>query len=116
MPDDQRQRFLDNLVSGSAAHLPLAPGIKVCVLQVGNHPGLALQLAREAVQAGQLQRVLERRFEQAQVFDGCFVYLDAQDALVIWHALPATNSTLDRILSRMLSLANLQALDMGSSR
>lgn len=116
MPDDQRQVLLDNLVSGTVAHLPLAPGIKVCALHAGNRPGLALQVAREAVQAGQLQRVLERRFEQALAFDGCFVYLDAQDALVIWHALPAKNSELDRILSRMLSLANLQALDSPPSR
>jgi len=58
-----------------------------------------------------LQQVLERRFEQALVFEGCFIYLDPQHALVIWHALPATANALDRILSRMLSLATLQALD-----
>lgn len=116
MPDDQRQVFLDSLVSGTAAHLSLAPGIKVCTLQAGNRSGLALQVAREAMQAGQLQRALERRFEQALAFDGYFVYLDAQDALVIWHALPATNSALDSVLSRMLSLANLQALDRVSNR
>jgi len=110
MPDDQRQAFLDNLVSGTATRLSLAPGIQVCALRAGNRPGIALQVAREALQTGQ-QRILERRFEQALAFDGCFIYLDAQDALVIWHALPATHSTLDRILSRMLSLANLQALD-----
>ncbi len=111
MPDDPRQAFFDNLVSGAAAHLPLASGIKVCVQRAGQRPGLALCIAREALQAGQLQRVLERRFEQAVAFDGCFIYLDPQHALVIWHALPATTSTLDRILSRMLSLATLQALD-----
>jgi hypothetical protein len=113
---DQRQEFLDALVSGAAAHLSLAPGIKVCALQAGNRPGLALQVAREAVQPGQLQRVLERRFEQALAFDGCFVYLNAQHALVIWHAMPANNAELDRILSRMLSLANLHALDSPPSR
>ncbi|OIN48850.1 transcriptional regulator [Pseudomonas azotoformans] len=111
MPDDQRQVFLDNLVSGTAAHLSLAPGISACALQAGNRPGLALKIAREAVQAGQLQRVLERRFEQALAFDGCFIYVDDQDALVIWHALPTTHSTVDRVLSRLLSLANLQTLD-----
>lgn len=72
---------------------PLYP--VVCALRAGNRPGIALQ-------AGQLQPVSERRFEQALAFDGCFVYLDAQYTLVIWHALPATHSTLDRILSRML--------------
>lgn len=116
MPDDQRQILLDNLVSGTAAHLPLAPGVTVCALSAGHRPGLALQIAREAVQAGQLQRVLERRFEQPLAFDGCFVYLDAQDTLVIWHALPPVNNALARVLSRMLTLANLQALDTGSSR
>lgn len=116
MPDDQRQVFLDNLVSGTAAQLSLAPGIKVGALDAGNRPGLALHVAREALQAGQLQRVLERRFEQALAFDGCFVYLDAQNALVIWHALPAIRSARARILSRMLTLANLQALDTASGR
>ncbi|VVO18173.1 transcriptional regulator [Pseudomonas fluorescens] len=116
MPDDQRKVFLDNLVSGTAAHLPLAPGIKVSALHAGDRPGLALQVAREALQTGQLQRVLELRCEHALAFDGCFVYLDAQYALVIWHALPASNSALDRILSRMLSLAGLQALNNGSIR
>jgi len=116
MPDNQRQVFLDNLVSGTAAHLMLAPGIKVCALHAGNRPGMALQVAREALQAGQLQQVLERRFERAVVFDGCFIYLDAQGALVVWHALPASNDALDRILSRMLSLANLEALDTRSIR
>ncbi|WP_338476426.1 transcriptional regulator [Pseudomonas khavaziana] len=116
MPDDTRQAFLDNLASGFAAQLSLAPGIKICALQAGNRPGVALQVTREAVQAGQLRRILERRFEQALVFDGCFVYLNAQSALVIWHAMPANNSELDRILSRMLSLAGLQALDSPPSR
>ena len=107
MPSDQRQVFLENVVSGTAAHLPLAPGIKVCV----ERQGLALRVAREALQAKQLQKVLERRFEQAQIFDGCFVYLDTENALVIWHALPTTHNTLDKVLSRMLALANLGALD-----
>ncbi|WLG34842.1 transcriptional regulator [Pseudomonas simiae] len=111
MPGAPRQVFFDNLVSGAAAHLPLAPGIKVCAKHAGQRPGVALCIAREALQAGQLQQVLERRFEQALVFEGCFIYLDPQRALVIWHALPATANALDRILSRMLSLATLQALD-----
>ena len=111
MPTDQRQVFLENVVSGTAAHLPLAPGIKVCVVHAGERRGLALHIAREALQAKQLQRVLERRFEQAQIFDGCFVYLDTENALVIWHALPTTHNTLDKVLSRILALANLGALD-----
>ena len=116
MPDTQRQVFLDNLVSGAAAHLALAPGITACALHAGKRSGLALQVAREALQAGQLQRVLERRFEQALAFDGCFIYLDAQNTLVIWHALPALHSARDKVLGRMLTLANLQALDTGSGR
>lgn len=111
MPDDQRQVLLENLVSGAAAHLSLAPGITVRALHAGQRPGLALHVAREALQTGQLQRVLERRFEQALAFDGCFAYVDANGALVIWHALPAAHGALDRTLSRMISLANLEALD-----
>lgn len=111
MPDDQRQVLLENLVSGAATHLSLAPGITVCTLHAGQRPGLALHVAREALQTGQLQRVLERRFEQALAFDGCFAYVDAYGALVIWHALPTAHGTLDRTLSRMISLANLEALD-----
>ena len=116
LDDHQRQVFLDNLVGGTAAHLTLGPGITVCAQNAGTQPGVALLVAREALQTGQLQQALERRFEQALAFDGCFIYLDAQNALVIWHALPAARNTLDKIFSRMLSLANLGALDAPSSR
>ena len=109
--DLNRQAFLDGLVNGDAVHQQLCPGIKLCVLSAGTRQGLGLQIAREALQAGQLQRVLERRFEQAVAFEGCFAYLDAQGALVIWHALPAQPTALEQTLSRMLSLANLDALD-----
>ncbi|QJI27339.1 transcriptional regulator [Pseudomonas sp. ADAK18] len=113
LPDDDphRQVFLDNLVGGNDAHLPLIPGIGLCPLKAGVQPGLALQIQPEALQTGQLERVLERRFEQALAFDGCFVYLDAKGALVIWHALVADTNRLNDIISRMLSLATLEALD-----
>lgn len=116
MPDNQPQGMLNDLLSGAAAHLSLAPGIKVCTLQAGSRPGLALHVAREALQAGQLQRILQRRFEQALVFEGYFIYLDAQGTMVIWHGLPTPPGNLDRALSRMLSLAGLSVLDPGSSR
>lgn len=118
LPDDQhhRQVFLDNLVSGTAADLPLSPGIALCARNAGSRPGLALHVARSALQAGQLQRVLERRFDQAVAFDGFYVFLDSQGALIIWHVLPAQSETLDRIVSRLLSLANLEALDEHARR
>ena len=53
MPDNQRQVLLENLVSGAAAHLSLAPGITVCVLHAGQRPGLALYVSREALHPGQ---------------------------------------------------------------
>ena len=106
-----RQTFLARLESGDAALQALSPGIKLCTVQVGARQGLSLQIAGEALQAGQLQRVLQRRFEQAVAFEGCFAYLDGQRALVIWHALPAQRTEREATLSRMLSLANLEALD-----
>lgn len=118
LPDDDQHRevFLDSLLSGSAAQLPLGPGIQLCALHAGKRRGLALQVAREALHAGQVQRVLERRFEQAAAFEGCFVYLDAQGVLVIWHAVPTSRSALDRVLSRLLSLAKLDTLDTRDRR
>ncbi|WP_460131643.1 transcriptional regulator [Pseudomonas sp. S1_E04] len=117
IPDGHdRPVVLDNLMSGGAAHQTLAPGITVGTLHAGNRPGLALHVARQALQTGQLQRALERRFDQAVAYDGFFIYLDAQGALVIWHALPAPHGTLDKTISRMLSLANLEALDSRSTR
>ncbi|CRM84126.1 hypothetical protein H097_04809 [Pseudomonas sp. FH4] len=114
LPDDdsRRQVFLDNLVSGNVAYQPLCPGIGLCRLNAGQKLGLALQIAPEALQAGQLERVLERRFAHARGFDGCFVYLDAKGSLVIWHALTPNVHALDDIISRMLSLAMLDALDV----
>lgn len=111
IPDDQRRAFLDSLVGGAAAHLTLAPGVTARAMQVGSRKGLALHVARETLRPSQLQQALERRFEQAVAFEGCFIYIDAQDALVIWHALPPQRNLLDRTLSRMLSLANVATLD-----
>ena len=110
--DAPRQVPLDKLVSGDVAHHTLCPGISLCRLSAGQKPGLALQIAPEALQAGQVQRVLERRFVHAMVFDGCFVYLDAKGSLVIWHALPSCGHSPADTLSRMLSLARLEALDV----
>ena len=106
------QEFLQNLVSGRVAYHSLHPGIGLCRLNPGSQPGLALQIAPEALQVGQLERVLERRFVHAIVFDGCFVYLDAKGNLVIWHALGPNGQPLDDIISRLLSLAKLEALDV----
>lgn len=116
-PDDDahRQVFLDNLLGGHAAQLSLGPGVGLCPLNAGTQLGLALQIQPEALHAGQLERVLERRFEQALAFDGCYVYVDAKGAVVVWHALPAqpaAGNALDNIISTLLSLANLQALDV----
>jgi len=118
LPDDDqhRQVFLDQLVSGNDAHLPLSPGITLLPIKAGTQRGLALQIAPETLQAGQLQHVLERRFEYALAFDGCFVYLDAKGALVIWHALPLDGAALNDIVSRILSLAKLEALDVSRPR
>ena len=117
-PDDdlRRQAFLDSLAGGNAAPLHLFSGISLHAHNANGSPGLALQVAREALQTGQLQRALECRFEQAHAFDGCYIYLNAQGALVIWHALPAQRQALDGILSRMLWLANLETLDGYASR
>ncbi|WP_219266885.1 transcriptional regulator [Pseudomonas sp. Xaverov 259] len=117
-PDDalHRQAFLADVRSGVAAHLQLLPGIHLCTLQAGTHQGLALQVAREALQAGQVQQALERRFEQALTYDDCFVYLDAQGNLVIWRSLPAQHDALESAISRLLSLANLDALDAHATR
>ncbi|WP_404942418.1 transcriptional regulator [Pseudomonas fluorescens] len=114
LPDDdvRRQVFLDNLVSGNVAYQPLCTGIGLCRLNASRKPGLALQIAPEALQAGQLERVLERRFAHAVVFDGCFVYLDTKGCLVIWHALAPNDQSVDDIIGRMLSLAKLETLDV----
>lgn len=111
-----RQMLIDDLVSGRPAHQQLYPGIALRSSDAGTRKGVALQIERVALQAGQLERVLERRFEQALAFDGCYLYLDKQGALVIWHALPTQPQALDKMLSRMLSLANLHALDLSATR
>ncbi len=117
-PDEhlQRQMLIDNLVSGNPAHQQLCPGVSFCSRDAGGHRGVALQVTAMALQAGQLERGLERRFERALAFDGCYIYLDQQGAMIIWHALPPQRQALDKILSRMLSLANLEALDDAAIR
>jgi len=110
--------FLERLASGNDAHLVLCPGIGLRRLKAGSQFGMALQISREGLRAGQLQQVLERRFEQALAFDGCFIYLDAEGALVIWHALSDLRDAkaLNEKIRQMLSLASLEALDTSSYR
>ena len=113
VPDDERHRqaFFDSLVSGDAASPAGCAWASPCTHGTPTpRPGLALHISQAALQAGQLQRVLERRFDQAVVFDGCYIYLDAQGALVIWHALPAELQAVDQVLSRMLSLGRPRRL------
>ncbi|MGY2291369.1 transcriptional regulator [Pseudomonas sp. SDO528_S397] len=102
---DARAAFVD----GRDAHLALSPGL--CVRRL--NAGLALQITPQALMPGQVRRIMARRFEQPLAFDGCFVYLDADGALVMWQALPAPARVEDGI-SRLLSLAGLAALDAGT--
>ncbi|AZF45980.1 negative regulator of hrp expression HrpV [Pseudomonas sp. R2-7-07] len=111
-----RQMLIDDLVSGRPAHQQLCRGITLRSCDAGTRKGVALHIAGMALQAGQLEQVLERRFQQALAFDGCYLYVDNQGALVIWHTLPAQPQALEKILSRMLSLANLHALDLSVIR
>lgn len=98
---------LHDLVSGATTHLPLSKGIELRTLNAGTQRGLALQINRQALQARQAQRALERRFEQALAYDGCFVLSAADDALVLWHSIEPAGTAPDIILDRLLSLAGL---------
>lgn len=102
---------LEHLVSGATTHLPLAKGVFLRTLQAGTQLGLALHINREALQARQVQRALERRFEQALVYDGCYVLCNADEALVLWHSLESADKPPEKVLSRLLSLAGLAALE-----
>ena len=114
LADNQQRRkaFRDAWVGGPGAHLPVGPGIAIYAMDTAAGPGLALQVNRDVLQPRQLQRALERRFEQAVAYSGCFIYLDAKGNLVIWHALGPNGQPLDDIISRLLSLAKLEALDV----
>lgn len=103
---------LDDLVSGATTHLPLSKGIDLRAMTAGTQLGLALQINREALQARQVERVLERRFEQALVYDGCYVFASADEALVLWHSVAPVDMPLEEILNRLLSLAGLDAVDL----
>ncbi|TFY86935.1 transcriptional regulator [Pseudomonas kairouanensis] len=98
---------LHDLVSGATTHLPLSKGIVLRMLNAGAQRGLALQINREALQARQVQRALERRFEQALAYDGCFVFSTADDALVLWHNIDPAGTAPEGVLDRLLSLAGL---------
>ncbi len=101
---------LDDLVSGATTHLPLSKGIGLRTMTAGTQLGLALQINREALQAKQVEHVLERRFEQALVYDGCYVFANADGAMVLWHSVVPGDRPLPEVLNRLLSLAGLDAL------
>jgi len=114
--DTHRGLFINTLVSGTNAHLLLQPGIKLGTSSIGKSRGLMLHIAREALQTGQLQSVLERRFESAVALSGCYIYLDGQNNLIIWHSMPQQAAAVDRVFSRLLWLAGLSALDVPANR
>ncbi|WP_231995714.1 transcriptional regulator [Pseudomonas mucidolens] len=113
-----RQAFLDELMSGNAAHWSLCDGVTFAHAPISEKPGLALQIKPHALRHGQVRQVLERRFEHAQAFMGLFIYLDIDQALVIWQRLHAPHDArvLDKHISAALSLANLERLDEDRSR
>lgn len=107
---------LNDLVRGATPCLPLAKGINLRTLKAGAQLGLALQINLEALQARQVHCVLERRFEQALTYDGCFVFSNSDDGLVLWHSLVPADTPPEKLLSRLLSLAGLEALDRVDQR
>lgn len=108
-----RQAFINNLLEGKDAHWQLCDGISACQQPIGDKPGLALRVQLHALGTRQLQQVLERRYEHALAYDGLFIFLDAERALVIWQALLELSQaqSLERALSRALSLAGLDEFD-----
>lgn len=113
-----RQDFLGALLSADAPPWSLCDGVTFARSVIGATLGLALQIKPHALHNGQLQQVLERRFEHAQSFKDLFIYLDAEQALVIWQRLPAPHDrrALDTHISAALSLANLERLDLAGPR
>jgi len=101
---------LDDLVSGATTHVALSKGVDLLTMTAGAQRGLALQINRGALQPRQVERVLERRFEQALVYDGCYVFANADGALVLWHSVVPGDRPLEDVLNRLLSLAGLDAL------
>lgn len=96
-------------------NLVLCAGVELRRSNAGTRGGLALCIKPEAQQTGQLQRLLQRRFEQAVAFDGCFVFVEPDGTLVIWQELTAAGAALGEVSRRLLSLAEFNELDSEGS-
>ncbi|MHA6494946.1 type III secretion protein HrpV [Pseudomonas borbori] len=109
-----KRAFQESVAAGMPAQWELAPGIEFCLRREPHSLGLALQVHSHVLQPNQLSRSLERRFEDPQLFDQYFLFIDPHRALVVWHALPERPIALEAlsdIQSHELLLVGLEHLD-----
>ena len=109
-----RQAFQKSIVAGAVSYWEVAPGIEFGLRHEPCGVGLALQVQRHALNPDQLTGALERRYSFPDDYANLFLFLDPQQQLVVWHALPGTALTvewLDEVQGLQLSLLGLQDLD-----
>jgi hypothetical protein len=108
-----KAEFYAHVAAERAAIWPVAAGVAFVSRREHWDWGIALHIEGRALRPEQLRATLERRFSQAELFNDFFVFLNVQEDLVVWHAVPGAQESpvsLDSIRRQELELAGLAHL------
>lgn len=106
----EKASFYANVVAERSAMWAVAPGVSFVSRAEHRGWGMALHIDSRALKPQQMHDALERRFVQAHLFAGYFLYLNVQRDFVVWHAAPEPGESLDDIRERELMLVGLVSL------
>jgi hypothetical protein len=85
--------FFAQLAIARVVVWPLAPGIGFIGRCEQQRWGITLHIQRRALRPGQLHEALQTRFSQVPRFSQCFMGLQTQGDLVVWHAVGEVGAT-----------------------
>lgn len=105
--------FYTSVIAGEEARWQVAKGVTFVCRRDYLTWGIALKIESAVLRPKQLTEALMRRFEQAHIYHGYFLFVDPHRDFVVWHAVgPDDTHTrmLDDIRQHQLLLAGLEHL------
>lgn len=105
-----QQEFLRYATESRASAWQWAPGIEFVCRKESIGWGIALNIHRQAQHSDLFSETLKRRFENVESYDGCYICLDSNYTLVVWHELHngCQSEQLHELLDQLLSLAGVK--------
>lgn len=111
-PTKDKTQFYADVVAGRPAVWEIAAGVAFCTRRECLDWGLALQVDWHTLGPSQLGEALGRRFDEPELYNDYFLFLDSRRDFVVWHSLPGVmdSAALDEISNHQLQLMGLEHL------